>query len=166
MRDAAHLAELLRDRFPDALVAKGEVTVTTTPDELHDTLSGLRDDPELGFDFLSDISASDWPDREPRFWLAYHVSSMHHGDRVRVKVGLLSDDAVVPSIVSLWPGADWFEREVWDFFGIRFDGHPDLRRIIMPDDWDGHPMRKDYTLGGVGTQYKGAFIPPVDERSS
>ena len=72
----------------------------------------------------------------------------------------------MPSVVALHPTADWFEREVWDMFGIRFDGHPDLRRIIMPDDWDGHPLRKDETLGGVGTPYKGgAFIPPVDLRS-
>jgi NADH-quinone oxidoreductase subunit C len=82
-----------------------------------------------------------------------------------VKVGLSEAGPSVPSVVSVYPTADWLEREVWDFFGIVFDGHPDLRRIIMPDDWDGHPLRKDYTLGGVGTQYRGAFIPPVEQRS-
>ena len=83
-----------------------------------------------------------------------------------MKVALAADDAVVPSVVGLYPAANWFEREVFDLFGIEFQGHPDLRRILMPDDWDGHPLRKDYGLGGVGTEYKGAFIPPVDQRST
>jgi NADH-quinone oxidoreductase subunit C len=165
--DATAIADRLRDRLPDAVVARDEVTVVVGREELHPTLRWLRDDPDLSFDFLSDVTASDWPDREPRFWLAYHLYSLQRRHRLRVKVGLGADDPIVPSVVPLWPTADWFERELWDFFGIRFDGHPDLRRIIMPDDWDGHPLRKDYTLGGVGTQYKGgAFIPPVDQRSS
>jgi NADH-quinone oxidoreductase subunit C len=155
----------LLERFPDAVRARGEVTLVVDRRELLDRLRELRDDDELSFDFLSDLTASDWPDREPRFWLAYHLSSSAHRRRVRVKVGLESEDAVAPSVVPLYPTADWFEREVYDFYGIEFDGHPDLRRIIMPDDWEGHPLRKDYGLGGVGTQYKGAFIPPVDTRS-
>jgi NADH-quinone oxidoreductase subunit C len=159
------LAELVRERFPEAHVDRGEVTVVVPRDELHDALRWLRDQTECSFDFLSDLTASDWPDHEPRFWVAYHLSSTAHHHRVRVKVGLASEEAVVPSVVELHPTADWFEREVYDMFGIEFTGHPDLRRIIMPDDWEGHPLRKDYTLGGVGTQYKGAFIPPVEQRS-
>jgi NADH-quinone oxidoreductase subunit C len=156
----------LRERFPDLVEARGEVTIVVSREELLDRLRELRSDEELSYDFLSDVTAADWPDREPRFWVAYHLSSSAHRHRVRVKVGLPSDDALVPSVVGLFPTADWFEREVFDLFGIRFDGHPDLRRILMPDDWDGHPLRKDYGLGGVGTQYKGAFIPPVDQRST
>ena len=156
----------LLERFPDAVVARDEVTLVVDRRELLGRLRELRDDGELSFDFLSDLTASDWPDREPRFWVAYHLCSTTHRRRVRVKVGLSPEDAVMPSVVSLFATADWFEREVFDFYGIAFDGHPDLRRIIMPDDWEGHPLRKDYGLGGVGTQYKGAFIPPVDTRSS
>jgi NADH-quinone oxidoreductase subunit C len=159
-------SELLRDRFPDLVESRGESTIVVERRELLDRLRDLRNDEQLSFDFLSDVTATDWPDREPRFWVAYHLASSVHRHRLRVKVGLTSDDAVVPSVIELYPAADWFEREVFDLFGIEFSGHPDLRRILMPDDWDGHPLRKDYGIGGVGTQYKGAFIPPVDERSS
>jgi NADH-quinone oxidoreductase subunit C len=82
-----------------------------------------------------------------------------------VKVGLAADDPHVPSVTALFPTADWHEREVWDLFGLVFDGHPDLVRILLPDDWEGHPLRKDEELGGVETRYHGAFIPPVDERT-
>jgi NADH-quinone oxidoreductase subunit C len=158
--------ELLRERFPDAVEARGELTLIVERGELLDRLRDLQRADDLSFDFLSDATATDWPDREPRFWVAYHLSSSAHRHRIRVKVGLVSDDPVVPSIVPLYPAADYFEREVFDLYGIEFEGHPDLRRILMPDDWDGHPLRKDYGIGGVGTQYKGAFIPPVDQRSS
>jgi NADH-quinone oxidoreductase subunit C len=154
--------ELLRERFPDAVEARGELTLIVERGEL---LDRLRAD-DLSFDFLSDATATDWPDREPRFWVAYHLSSSAHRHRIRVKVGLVSDDPVIPSVVPLYPAADYFELEVFDLYGIEFEGHPDLRRILMPDDWEGHPLRKDYGIGGVGTQYKGAFIPPVDQRSS
>jgi NADH-quinone oxidoreductase subunit C len=95
----------------------------------------------------------------------YELRSVEHAHRLRVKVGLSDDDPTVPTVTSLFPTADWHEREVWDLFGIVFDGHPNLERILLPDDWEGHPLRKDEELGGVGTQYKGAFIPPVDERT-
>ena len=160
--DAAALADRLRERFEDVLEARGEVAVTVPRDGLLDALRGLRDDE--GFDFLSDVSCSDWPGREPRIWMAYHLYSMETADRVRVRVGLPGDDLSLPSATEVFPAADWQEREVFDLFGVRFEGHPDLRRILMPDDWEGHPLRKDHPLGGVLTQYKGAFIPPPDER--
>jgi NADH-quinone oxidoreductase subunit C len=158
------LAGRLRKRFDDVLVARGEVTLTVERDRLLDALIYLRDEPDLRFTFLADISCADWPGREPRIWMAYHLSSTERGHRVRVKTGLPQDDLRVPSATPLFPAADWQEREVFDFFGVRFDGHPRLRRILMPDDWEGHPLRKDHSLGGVPTQYKGAFVPPPDER--
>jgi NADH-quinone oxidoreductase subunit C len=156
------LAKRLRKRFEDVLVARNEVTVTVERDRLVDALRALRD--KDGFGFLADISCSDWPGREPRVWMAYHLYSIEERLRVRVKVGLPGDDLQVPTATALYPAADWQEREVFDFFGVRFEGHPDLRRILMPDDWEGYPLRKDHPLGGVPTQYKGAFVPPPDER--
>ena len=164
MTDTNELAERLRRRFSDVQVARGEVTVIVAPDELVASLESLRSDADLAFDFLSDLSATDWPDRVPRFWVAYQLYSFRHRHRLRVKAGLAEELPRIDSVTGLYPTADWLEREVFDFFGIVFDGHPDLRRIIMPDDWDGHPLRKDYALGGVGTHYRGAFILPVDER--
>jgi len=163
--DVQALADRLRERFPDVVTARGEVTVVVDPEEVTSALTFLRDDDGLRFTWLADLSATDWPDREPRFWIAYHLFSMDHGHRVRVKAGLGPDEPHIASVTALYPTANWLEREVFDMYGVAFDGHPDLRRILMPDDWDGHPLRKDYSLGGVGTQYKGAFIPPVDERT-
>ena len=158
------LAGRLRDRFDDVLEARGEVTITVDRERLLDTLRALRDDPELRLDFLSDVSCTDWPGRDPRIWMAYHLASWEHFHRVRVKVGLSGDDLRIPSAVEVFPAADWQEREVYDFFGVTFNGHPDLRRILMPEEWEGHPLRKDHPLGGVPTMYKGAFVPPPDER--
>ncbi|MGH2573856.1 MAG: NADH-quinone oxidoreductase subunit C [Actinomycetota bacterium] len=162
--DPAHLAERLRARLPEVLLARGEVTVTIGRDDLLTVLEYLRDEGDLSFRFLADVTASDWPGLDPRFWLAYELLSMEHVHRVRVKVGLSEDDPRVPSATRTFPTANWLEREVFDFFGIVFDGHPDLRRIEMPQDWVGHPLRKDEPLAGVNIQYKGAFIPPPDQR--
>ena len=161
---AQSLADRLGRRFDSLVVARGEVTITAPRDRLLDAMIYLRDEPDLSFGWLSDVSCTDWPGRDPRIWMAYHLYSMEHRHRVRVKVGLPPDDLRAPSVSGLHPTADWQEREVYDFFGVTFDGHPNLKRIIMPDDWVGHPLRKDHPLGGVSTQYKGAFIPPPDER--
>jgi NADH-quinone oxidoreductase subunit C len=159
------LADRLRERFPDVLLARGEVTVTVDREDLLEAVRYLRDEPDLAFGFLSDLSCTDWPGREPRIWMAYHLASLFdHKHRVRVKVGLPPDDLRVPSVTSLHPSADWHEREVYDFFGVDFEGHPDLRRIELPEEWEGHPLRKDEPLGGVATQYEGAFVPPPDQR--
>jgi NADH-quinone oxidoreductase subunit C len=163
--DVATLVERVRDRFPGPVVARREATVVVEREALLEALAWLRDQPDLAFGSLSDLSATDWPGRWPRYWVAYHLWSMEHRHRLRVKVGLAEEDPHVPSVTLLYPTANWLEREVYDFFGVTFHGHPDLRRIIMPDDWEGHPLRKDYALGGVGTRYHGAFIPPVEERS-
>jgi NADH-quinone oxidoreductase subunit C len=165
--DSTRLADRLRtrERFPGVQLARGEVTLVADRAEVKEVLRRLKDDPDLRFDALSDVSATDWPGRDPRFWVAYHLFSMGHRHRLRVKVGLAEEDPVIATVTDLFPTANWLEREVYDFFGIRFEGHPGLRRILMPDDWEGHPLRKDYALGGVGTRYKGAFIPSVERRS-
>lgn len=161
---AGEMGGRLRDRFPDALVAREEVTLTVAREGLLETLGWLRDEPDLAFAFVSDVSCTDWPGREPRIWMAYHLYSFEHGHRIRVKVGLPDGDLHVPSVTPMFPAANWHEREVFDLFGVVFEGHPDLRRILLPDDWEGHPLCKDQPLGGVVTRYKGASIPPPDER--
>jgi NADH-quinone oxidoreductase subunit C len=160
------LAAKVRARHPDVVVARGEAMVVVEREELLETLAALRDDPALELDFLSSVTATDWPDRDPRFWISYELSSLAYHHRLRVQVGLRQDDPNVPSVVGLFPTANWHERETYDFYGIIFDGHPDLRRILLPDGWRGWPLRKDEELGGVDTSYKGAFIPPVDKRST
>lgn len=160
------LAERVRARHPDVVVARGEATLYLEPPQLVEALSTLRDDHEIGLDRLSSVTATDWPGREPRFWLSYELASSQHRHRLRVKVGVAEDDARIPSVVGMFPTADWHEREVYDFYGIAFEGHPDLRRILMPDDWVGWPMRKTEELGGVLTRYRGALVPPVDRRTT
>ena len=140
--------DAVRERFPDAVEARDEVTVVVHRDELPDRLRELKRDQAFSFDFLSDLTASDWPDREPRFWLAYHLLSIEHTHRVRVKTGLPPDPDPphVASVVGAYPTADWLEREVWDMFGVRFEGHPDLRRLLLYEEFVGHPLRKDYPI--------------------
>ncbi|HWC31561.1 MAG TPA: NADH-quinone oxidoreductase subunit C [Actinomycetota bacterium] len=161
---ADDLADKLRQRWRDVVVARGEATVTVDRGELLAALEYVRDEEDLSLRFLADVSCSDWPARDPRIWMAYHLLSLEHGHRLRVKVGLAGDDLRIPSVVPIHPTANWQEREVFDMFGVTFEGHPDLRRILMPEDWEGYPLRKDHALGGVATQYKGATVPPPDQR--
>ena len=118
-------------------------------DRLLESARALRDEPEAAFDLCSDVTAADWPARAERFDVLYSLYSTRHRHRVRIKVRA-ADGQAVPSVTEVWPGANWLEREVFDMFGISFAGHPDLRRILMPDDWQGHPQRKDYPLEGPG----------------
>jgi NADH-quinone oxidoreductase subunit C len=159
------IAERIRERCPDTIVARDEVTALVQREDLLDTLAWLRDDTALSFGFLSSITATDWPGKDPRFWMAYELRSMEHHHRARLKVGLRGDDATIPTVTPMFPTANWHEREVFDFFGIEFDGHPDMTRILLPDGWEGHPLLKTEELGGVNTRYHGAFIPPVDTRT-
>jgi NADH-quinone oxidoreductase subunit C len=165
--NAEELASKLESHLPDAIVARGEVTTLAAADKLIAALEMLRDDPEFAFDTLSDIAATDWPDRDPRFWVAYELYSMRHRHRLRVKVGLPESRPHIPTVTELYPTANWLEREVYDLFGLFFDGHPNMTRILLPNDWEGHPQRKTEDLGGVNTPYKnGKFIPPIDQRLS
>ena len=153
------------ERFVDVVLARGEITVTIGRDELLDSLAWLRD--EQRFTFLSCITATDWPGNDPRFWIAYELRTMGGPvRRIRVKVGLSEADPHIPSVTGPFPTANWLERETFDLYGVVFDGHPDLVRILLPDDWEGYPLRKDEELGGVNTRYHGAFIPPVDTRTT
>ena len=127
----------------------GDWTLIVGTPRLAEVARYLRDAPDARFDFLSDLTASDWPPRPQRFDVIYNLYSVALRHRVRIKVRTGENDAV-PSMTGVWPSANWLEREVFDMFGIRFDGHPNLRRILMPDDWQGHPERKDYPLEGPG----------------
>lgn len=158
------LAARIRAELPETVLARGEVVAVVPREELVPTLERLRSDPETAFDLLAQVTATDWPGREPRFWLSYDLYSTVHRHRLRLKVGLPEADPRAPSVVGVYPTADWHEREVYDLFGISFEGHPDLRRILLPEGWEGHPLRKTEEIGGVNTRFHGAFVPPVDRR--
>ncbi len=158
----------VRERIPELGEpdeAFGEVSLEVSRGHLIEAAAFLRD--EAPFELLADWSAADMLDVEPpdrRFHLAAHLASPRHPARMRLRVHIPEDDERCPSLVEVWPGANFQEREIYDFFGISFDGHPDLRRIFMPDEWEGFPQRKDYPLGGTNVAYHGAFIPPPDLR--
>lgn len=139
----------LKARFPESVLQssefRGELTIVVKREDIVRVCEFLRDDGELCFNFLSDLTAVDHLERKPRFDVVYHLYSIERNHRVRIKAGV-DEDQNVPSVTSIWGNANWFEREVFDLFGIRFDAHPDLRRILLPDDWEGHPLRKDFPL--------------------
>ena len=162
---------LARLTLPDAIekivVDRGEITFFVRRHALLETVTHLRNDQALRFEFCSSVSGVHFPHEENReLHVAYHLLSMTHNRRIRLEVTAPDADPHVPSVVSIYPTADWQEREAWDFFGIIFDGHPALTRILMPDDWPGHPQRKDYPLGGIPVEYKGGTIAPPDQRRS
>ncbi|MGX7681162.1 NADH-quinone oxidoreductase subunit C [Jatrophihabitans sp. DSM 45814] len=151
------------------VVDRGELTLHVKREHLLGIAQTLRDDETLRFELLSSVSGVDYLVREgkdgERLHSVYHLTSMTYRRRIRLEVSVTDVDPHIPSVVAIYPTADWQERETWDMFGIVYDGHPSLTRILMPDDWDGHPQRKDYALGGVDVEYKdGASIPAPDER--
>ncbi len=149
------------------VVDRGEVTFHVHREHLLGFVQALRDDAALRYEMCLGVSGVHFPDQTGReLHAVYHLLSVTHNRRLRVEVSVPDADPHVPSVVAVYPTADWHERETWDFFGIVFDGHPALTRILMPDDWPGHPQRKDYPLGGIPVEYKGAEIPPPDERRS
>lgn len=146
-------------------VDRGEITYYVRRDHLPAMCRTLRDDPGLRFELCSSVSGVDYGERvAQQLHSVYHLTSMTYRRRIRLEVAVDVADPHLPSIVSVYPTADWHERESYDMFGIIYDGHPALTRILMPDDWHGHPQRKDYPLGGVPVEYKGAEIPPPDQR--
>jgi NADH-quinone oxidoreductase subunit C len=182
----------LRDHITDAfdglevLGFRGELTLIAPPEQIVDLLRFCRDDPDVRCELLADLSCVHWPGgqrvetaQETTGWPAYEVGqekgrieidyllySITHNHRFRVRVNVPDEvGTAVPSVTGLYTAANFMEREAYDFFGVVFSGHPDLRRIEMPEDWEGHPQRKDYPLGGVEVMYKGATVPPPDERT-
>ena len=146
------------------VVEHGELTLHVTTSRLTEVAAVLRDDPSLRFEFLASVHGVDYLGTDDRLHAVYEMRSMTYRRRLRLEVAVSVDDPHIPSMTALYPTADWQERETFDMFGLIFDGHPALTRILMPDDWDGFPQRKDYPLGGVAVEYKGASIPPPDER--
>jgi NADH-quinone oxidoreductase subunit C len=166
---ADRLESTLDDDFGAAVekvvVDRGQITFFVGRHHLVEVVRRLRDDPGLRFEFCSGVSGVHYPqDAGRELHAVYHLLSMTHNRRIRLEVTAPDNDPHVPSVVSVYPTSDWHERETYDFFGIIFDGHPALTRIEMPDDWPGHPQRKDYPLGGIPVEYKGATIPPPDQR--
>jgi NADH-quinone oxidoreductase subunit C len=127
---------------------RGELTITAPSERLEQIAEDLRAAPGLEFDFLSDITAVDRFPMEPRFELNYHLLSIPLRHTVRLRAKVPGTNPVIATVTPVWPTANWHEREIFDLFGVRFDGHPDLRRILMPDDWEGYPLRKDYPVEG------------------
>jgi NADH-quinone oxidoreductase subunit C len=147
------------------VVDRGEITFFVKREHLVPFAMTLRDEPGLRFEFCSGVNGVHYlQDTGRELHAVYHFLSITHNRRIRVEVTAPDADPHIPSIVGVYPTCDWHERETWDFFGIVFDGHPALTRIEMPDDWVGHPQRKDYPLGGIEVEFKGATIPAPDQR--
>ncbi|KAJ1683781.1 hypothetical protein LUZ63_020926 [Rhynchospora breviuscula] len=165
--DAAGRAAGVEQPVQAVVLHRGEITFHVRREDVAALARVLRDDDALRFELLSSLSGVHYPDEVGReLHVVYHLLSMTHNRRIRLEVTCPDADPHVPSVAATYPTADWHERETWDFFGVVFDGHPGLTRIQMPDDWPGHPQRKDYPLGGIPVEYKGATVPPPDERRS
>lgn len=152
---------------PTYVVHRGELTLYVRREDLPTVAKVLRDDERLRFEFCSGVSGVHYPEDAGReLHAVYHLLSMTYNRRIRLEVTAPDSDPHIPSVVPIYPTADWHERETYDMFGLIFDGHPALTRILMPDDWPGHPQRKDYPLGGIPVEYKGGSVPPPDQRRS
>ncbi len=147
------------------VVFAGEMTLHVRRARVVEVARALRDDPALRFELCLGVDGVHYPeDTDRELHATYHLQSITHNRRIRIEVSVPDSDPHLPSLFAVYPTTDWHERETYDFFGIVFDGHPSLTRIMMPDDWHGHPQRKDYPLGGIPVEYKGARIPPPDQR--
>lgn len=150
---AQHVVEAVKARFEDAVVSdhayRGDETIVVVRERLLEVLQFLRDDPALDFKMPVDVCGVDYLGwKEPRFEVVYHLFSVTKRHRIRIKVEVPEDDCRVPSAFGIWPGVDWFEREAWDMYGIVFEGHPKLKRILLYEEFEGHPLRKDYPQRG------------------
>lgn len=151
------------DAIERVVVDRGELTLHVRREKLVDVARVLRDD--LKFEMCLGVSGAHYPDESSRELRAlYPLLSLTRNQRIRIEVAAPDSDPHIPSVVGIWAGNNWHERETYDMFGIIFDGHPALTRIFMPDDWNGHPQRKDYPLGGIPVEYKGATVPPPSDR--
>lgn len=145
--------EKLKEKFPEAIVDvvefRGETTVVVKKEKIVEVSKFLKEDPELKFDYMVDMAGVDYYREKERFAVVYNIWSIENKARLRLKVFVDEDDPVVPSVTSVWSAANWNEREVFDMFGIKFSGHPDLRRIYMPEDYEYYPLRKDFPVMGI-----------------
>ncbi len=164
------LLETLKTKFPEAVLsvhedqARGDLSVRVAANRILEVARFLHDDPSAAFDHITDVCSADYPEDPERFEVIYHFLSLPHGRRIKVKARVLEDDPAIDSVTSIWQGANFMEREVYDLMGIRFKGHPDLRRILMPEDYDeGYPLRKDFPTEGRGWRSRFEFIPRLDE---
>lgn len=154
------IAEKIKERFPDEVIAitefREQVSVTVKKERIIEICKWLHDEPALYFDYLKDLCGVDYHGKKPvRFEVVYTLYSMKYEHMIRLKAEVPEDDPVIDSVIGIWRGADWHERECYDMFGIEFRGHPDLRRILLPEDWEGHPLRKDYPAAGPEQEWKG-----------
>lgn len=148
---AQAIAEALKERFPAEVKEinefRGQVSVIVKKDRIKEIMGYLHDTPELCFSYLRDLCGVDYIGKKgPRFEVVYQLYSISHRHMIRIRAEVPEDDPAIDSVSDIWDGANWHERECYDMFGIRFNGHPDLRRILMPEDWEGYPLRKDYPL--------------------
>ena len=161
------IAQSIQAQFPqhliDAREAFGELTLQLRREGIVEVCRFLRDDPDLDFDHITDICSVDYPEDEERFEVVYHFYSIRRRHRIRVKARLPEEDCTIDSLTGLWRGANFLEREVYDMMGIRFNHHPDLRRILLTDDFDGFPLRKDFPTEGRGWRNTFEFIPKIEE---
>ncbi|MBI5051094.1 MAG: NADH-quinone oxidoreductase subunit C [Nitrospirae bacterium] len=153
------IAEKIKEKFPGEVVEitqfREQVSITVKRDNILNICRYIHDDADICMDYLSDLCGVDYPGRRPRFEVVYNLYSLKHCHRVRLKALVPEDDSSIDSVVSVWAGTNWHEREACDMYGIIFKGHPDLRRILMPEDWEGFPLRKDYPLKGPEAEYRG-----------
>jgi len=167
--DVADALERAYPQFNDAIervvVDRGELTLHVKREKLVEVAKILRDDAALRFEVCLGVDGVHYPEDAGReLHAVYPLLSMTHNRRIRLEVSVPDTDPHIPTLVEVWAGNNWHERETYDMFGIIFDGHPALTRILMPDDWPGHPQRKDYPLGGIPVEYIGATVPAPDER--
>jgi NADH-quinone oxidoreductase subunit C len=144
----ARLTESIRAAVQEVKFDRDELTIWIDKSSIREACAILRDDRDCPFNYLADLTCVDWYPSEPRFEVVYHLLSIPRKERVRLKARVDGSSASVESVTSVWPAANHYEREVFDLFGVRFTGHPNLKRIMMPDDWEGHPLRKDYPVEG------------------
>lgn len=147
------IADRIKEKFPEAVLSvseyRGQASVVINREGILDVCRWLHDDPDMKMNHLRDVCGVDWlGKKETRFEVVYHLYSIEHRHMIRLKAPVPEDDTRIQSVTSVWKGAEWHERECYDMFGIRFEGNPDLRRVLMPEDWEGHPLRKDYPLEG------------------
>ncbi len=160
------ISDRLRERFPEEILDvrefRGQVSVTVRKGKILEISRFLHDGPDLYFDYLVDLCGVDYLGKNPvRYEVVYHLYSIKHRHALRIKAGVPGHNARIDSVMPVWIGANWHERECYDMYGIVFDGHPDLRRVLLPEDWQGHPLRKDYPIKGPAEEWSG-FLDVLD----